>query len=50
LLVNLATDAEFEACLTAPAEAALALQRRLPAGVLKVVARGVKADSEEMAA
>jgi putative SOS response-associated peptidase YedK len=35
---------EIEAWLTAPAEEALKLQRPLPGGVLKIVARGQKYD------
>ena len=36
---------EIETWLTAPVEEALKLQRPLPAGVLKVVARGEKEDA-----
>lgn len=42
--VILTTPAEFDRWLTAPAEEALALQRPLPPGVLRVVATGTKTD------
>ena len=40
----LTTPAEFEAWMTAPILEALALQRPLPGGLLKIVARGEKRD------
>jgi putative SOS response-associated peptidase YedK len=42
--VILTTPDEFETWMTAPAEEALKLQRPLPDGALKIVARGVKED------
>lgn len=42
--VVLTTPSEFEQWLTAPIEEALKLQRPLPAGVLRIVARGIKED------
>jgi putative SOS response-associated peptidase YedK len=43
--VILTTPAEVETWMTAPAEEALKLQRPLPDGTLRIVARGVKEDS-----
>jgi putative SOS response-associated peptidase YedK len=43
--VILTTREETDAWLTAPVEKALKLQRPLPAGVLKIVARGKKKDA-----
>ena len=42
--VILTTPDEIETWLTAPTSEALRLQRPLPDGVLKIVARGVKKD------
>jgi putative SOS response-associated peptidase YedK len=42
--VILTTEAEIEQWMTAPAEEALKLQRPLPDGVLKIIARGAKED------
>jgi putative SOS response-associated peptidase YedK len=42
--VILTTEAEIETWMTAPAEEALKLQRPLPDGSLKIVARGQKQD------
>ncbi len=43
--VILTAQAEVETWLTAPIGEALALQRRLPDGALRIVARGVKIDA-----
>lgn len=40
----LTTPDEIELWMTAPANEALALQRPLPSGVLRIVARGQKQD------
>ena len=45
--VILTTDAEIEIWLTAPTKDALALQRPLPDGALRIVARGKKHDGPE---
>ena len=45
--VILTTAAEAETWLTAPAKDALALQRPLPDGALRIVARGEKTDGAE---
>lgn len=45
----LTTADDCERWLTAPVEDAIKLQRPLPAGVLKIVARGAKADGQEIA-
>lgn len=42
--VILTTSAEYETWLTAPISEALTLQRPLPDGLLKIVARGEKED------
>ncbi len=42
--VILTTEAEIEQWMTAPAEDALKLQRPLPDGALKIIARGAKED------
>jgi putative SOS response-associated peptidase YedK len=42
--VILTTEEEREAWMTAPAELALRLQRSLPDGALRIVARGEKED------
>jgi putative SOS response-associated peptidase YedK len=47
--VILTTDEEWERWLTASPEDALALQRPLPAGVLKIVARGPRTDEVQAA-
>jgi putative SOS response-associated peptidase YedK len=44
MLVILTTPAEVETWMTASADEALKLQRPLPGGTLKIVARGVKDD------
>jgi putative SOS response-associated peptidase YedK len=43
--VILTTPDEVETWMTAPPDEALKLQRPLPDGVLKIVARGVKEDA-----
>jgi putative SOS response-associated peptidase YedK len=45
--VILTTAAEVETWVTAPANDALALQRPLPDGALKIVARGEKTDGAD---
>ena len=47
--VILTTKDEVEAWMTAPLDEALKLQRPLPDGVLRIVARGVKEDPAEAA-
>jgi putative SOS response-associated peptidase YedK len=42
MLVILITSEEVETWMTAPPEEAVKLQRPLPNGVLRIVARGVK--------
>jgi putative SOS response-associated peptidase YedK len=42
--VILTTPEEVEAWMTAPADEALKLQRSLPNGTLRIVARGIKED------
>jgi putative SOS response-associated peptidase YedK len=48
--VILTTSAKVETWMTAPPEEALKLQRPLPGGTLKIVARGVKEDGAELSA
>lgn len=48
--VVLTTLEDFDTWLQAPVEAALALQRPLPPGVLRIVARGNKTDAADLAA
>lgn len=48
--VILTTEDECERWLTAPVEDALTLQRKLPQGALKIVARGVRQDDADRAA
>jgi putative SOS response-associated peptidase YedK len=43
--VILTTPEEVETWMTAPAEEALKLQRSVPDGALRIVARGVKEDT-----
>ena len=47
--VILTTPEEVEAWMTDPPEGALKLQRSLPDGALRIVARGVKEDPAEAA-
>jgi putative SOS response-associated peptidase YedK len=48
--VILTTPDEVETSMTAPAEEALKLQRPLPDGTLRIVARGPKEDKAEQTA
>jgi putative SOS response-associated peptidase YedK len=43
------TSDEVETWMTAPPDEAIKLQRPLPNGALRIVARGVKEDSAEIA-
>jgi putative SOS response-associated peptidase YedK len=47
--VILTTHEEYETWLTAPIEDAMKLQRPLPDGALKIVAKGVRSDPSEEA-
>jgi putative SOS response-associated peptidase YedK len=46
--VILTTSAEVETWMTSSSDEALKLQRPLPDGTLKIVARGVKEDGAEL--
>ena len=48
--VILTTPAELETWMTAPSDEALKLQRPLPDGTLRIVARGVKEDGAALPA